>query len=580
MGIDALKKELSLTIRARYPILYLVSWEEGRVTDAIKDVAAKLGKRVYMWSVTDGFDNEQLNDAEGNKVVPALDRVVASPERAVFIFKDLHAYLDDARVVRKLRDVAGHLRRSYKTLVMLGPVLKIPVELDKEITVLDVPLPDLAEMEEILVNFLNAVRANPAIDISMEPSLLERVVKSCLGLTASEAENVLAKALVADKRFSLDDLPLIINEKKQIIRKSGILEYFELNETMDNVGGLDELKKWLKNRSYAFQEKARAFGLPDPKGVLLIGVQGCGKSLAAKATAAEWKLPLLRLDVGAVFNSFIGTSEENIRKALRTAESLAPTVLWIDEIEKGFSGGTGAGHVDAGTASRVFATFLTWLQEKEAPVFVFATANEIWDLPSEFFRKGRFDEVFFVDLPQEAERRSIFEIHLVKRAARGRQLRPRRPRAGVRRHERRRDRAVRHFRHVRGLPGRPRHRTGRHPPRHPRDRAALGHHEGEHRHPAPVGKPPRALGVRPGARRGRGAGPRGGGRGRRAGGGRIGGRRSRRRRRLVRVARRRTPGEWTRRLWCIRVGGFWRSGGFECCRHTLHAREMRSARSW
>ena len=401
MSIEELKHELSLTIRARYPILYLVSWEEERVEQAVKDVAAKLGKKIYFWTGTQGFDSEPLNMEEGNRVLPALDRVMASPERAIFVFKDLHAWLDDARVVRKLRDTAANLRRSYKTIIILSPVLRIPIELDKEVTVFDVPLPDAKEMEAILVNFLNAVRMNPNINVDMDPTLLERVVKSCLGLTASEAENVLAKALVSDRQFSLDDLPIIINEKKQIIRKSGVLEYFELSETMDNVGGLEELKKWLRSRSHAFSEKAHAFGLPDPKGVLLLGVQGCGKSLAAKATAAEWKLPLLRLDVGAIFNSYIGTSEENIRKALRTAESLAPTVLWVDEIEKGFSGVTGAGHVDAGTTARVFATFLTWLQEKKAPVFVFATANEISALPPEFFRKGRFDEIFFVDLPQE-----------------------------------------------------------------------------------------------------------------------------------------------------------------------------------
>jgi AAA+ superfamily predicted ATPase len=415
MGIERLKTEVSLTIRARYPIIYLVSWEEARVLEAMKDVATSMSKLVYTWSCTDGFDNESFNLDEGQKVNPALDRVVTSPERAIFVFKDLHAFLDDHRVVRKLRDVANHLRRSYKTVIILSPVLKIPVELEKDITVIDVPLPDEAEMSVILRNFLDAVRVHPSIEMDIDDALFGRLVRSCLGLTASEAENVLAKALVFDKRFSVDDLPRIIDEKKQIIRKTGMLEYFELNESMENVGGLDELKKWLKNRSYAFSEKARAYGLPEPKGVLLLGVQGCGKSLAAKATAAEWKLPLLRLDVGSVFNSFIGSSEENMRKAIRIAESLAPAVLWLDEIEKGFSGGIGTGQVDAGVTARVFATFLTWLQEKKAPVFVFATANEIWALPPEFFRKGRFDEVFFVDLPQGAERDSIFRIHLAKR---------------------------------------------------------------------------------------------------------------------------------------------------------------------
>jgi len=416
MGLETLKEEVSLSSRARYPILYLVSWEENRVSEALRDVAARLGKQIYFWTCTSGFDSEALNIDEGQKIGPALDRVASSPERAFFVFKDLHAFLEDRTVIRKLRDVSNNLRRSYKTLILLSPVLKIPVELDKDISVIDVPLPDAAEMAVILRRFLDAVSNNPTLEISMDEALFERVVKACLGLTASEAENVLAKAVVADKRFSVDDLPRIIDEKKQIIRKSGLLEYIELNESMDHVGGLDQLKKWLRNRSHAFTEKARAFGLPEPKGVLLLGVQGCGKSLAAKASAAEWKLPLLRLDVGSIFNSFIGSSEENIRQAIATAESLAPTILWLDEIEKGFSGGVGTGQVDAGTTSRVFATFLTWLQEKKAPVFVFATANEVWNLPPEFFRKGRFDEIFFVDLPQQSERESIFRIHLAKRA--------------------------------------------------------------------------------------------------------------------------------------------------------------------
>ncbi len=420
MGIERLKSELALSIRARYPILYLVSWEEARVQSALKEVAADLGKKIFFWACTDGFDNDALNQQEGYKVNPALDRVVGSPERAIFVFKDLHAFLEDHRVVRKLRDTADHLRRSYKTLVILSPVLKIPVELEKDVTVFDIPLPDDQEMTDILNGFLHAVETNPKVTISRDQELLERVVKACLGLTASEAENVMAKALVADRRFCFDDLPAILAEKKQIIRKSGMLEYYELDESMSHVGGLDALKNWLANRANAFTDRAREFGLPDPRGVLLLGVQGCGKSLAAKATAAEWKLPLLRLDVGMIFNSFIGSSEENMRKAIRIAESIAPTVLWLDEIEKGFSGSQGTGTVDAGTSSRVFATFLTWLQEKRVPVFVFATANQIWNLPPEFFRKGRFDEVFFVDLPQRDERKQIFVIHLKRR---GRQAR-------------------------------------------------------------------------------------------------------------------------------------------------------------
>ena len=246
--------------------------------------------------------------------------------------------------------------------------------------------------------------------------LEERVVKAALGLTESEAANVFAKILVEDRAFNLEDLPRILDEKRQIIRKTGLLEFCQLSEEMGNVGGLEALKGWLDSRSDAFSEKAREFGLPEPKGLLLLGVQGCGKSLTAKAIASQWRLPLLRLDVGAVMNAFVGSSEENMRKAIRVAESLAPCILWLDEIEKGFSGVGGRGaDGDSGTTARVFATFLTWLQEKTKPVFVIATANSIEHLPPEMLRKGRFDEIFFIDLPSGKEREEIFRIHLRRR---------------------------------------------------------------------------------------------------------------------------------------------------------------------
>jgi len=250
---------------------------------------------------------------------------------------------------------------------------------------------------------------------TLTPEERERVIDAAVGLTANEAENVFARSLVERKKFDVD---IILTEKEQIIRKSGILEYYRQDESMGDVGGLEVLKEWVRKRGHAAGQKAREFGLPAPRGILMLGVQGCGKSLSCKAVAAQLELPLLRLDVGKVFGGFVGQSEENMRRAIRMAESVAPAVLWLDELEKGFAGTQSSGISDGGTTARVFASFVTWLQEKKAAVFVVATANRIEDLPPELLRKGRFDEIFFVDLPQEVERREIFEIHLRKRMRR------------------------------------------------------------------------------------------------------------------------------------------------------------------
>jgi SpoVK/Ycf46/Vps4 family AAA+-type ATPase len=244
------------------------------------------------------------------------------------------------------------------------------------------------------------------------PEGRERIVEAALGLTLTEAQNVLAKSIVRNKTF---DVGTVLGEKKHIIRKSGILEYYEAEESLDGIGGLEILKGWLQKRRNAFTQHAREFGLPLPKGILLIGVPGCGKSLTAKAVGAAWQMPLLRLDVSKIFGGLVGASEENIRKALKTAEAVSPSILWLDEMEKGFSGTASSGQTDGGTTSRVFGTFVTWMQEKTAPVFVIATANNVHQLPPELLRKGRFDEIFFVDLPTREERKSIFDIHLKKK---------------------------------------------------------------------------------------------------------------------------------------------------------------------
>lgn len=412
-----IRNELELLIRSRYPIIYILSWEELRAKKFLEEIARSLNKEIYTWSISSGIEtNGRVIEKETSPEF-VLQYIIKSSDNAIFVLKDFHPFLTKENIssIRLFRDLAVQLKRSYKTIIILSPVLEIPSELEKDFNVLDFPLPTLEDLTSLLKSMLRSVENSKQIRISPDPLLLERAVKAALGLTENEAENVFAKALVSASSFDENDIPLIISEKQQIIRKTGLLEYFDLKEDMANVGGLNNLKQWLQERSHAFTEKARDYGLPQPKGLLLLGVQGCGKSLVSKAVASLWQLPLLRLDVGRLFNSFIGASEENMRKAIKISESIAPVVLWLDEIEKGFAGISGSGNADAGTTSRVFATFLTWLQEKTSPVFVIATANNIDHLPPELLRKGRFDEIFFVDLPSDEERNQIFSIHLKQR---------------------------------------------------------------------------------------------------------------------------------------------------------------------
>lgn len=405
--------ELETLIRARYPIIYIVSWEEKRVEDALRVITKARGKKMYQWTVTQGMVQNPLSrDDATREPLAALDFVLESRDQAVFVLKDFHAFLSDTAIVRRLRDLVYALKTSYKTLILVSPVLKLPPELEKEITVVDYALPTLEDLGTLLDSIIESVRANPQVKTEMTTEEREQVLQAALGLTATEAENVFAKSLVEKRRFDTD---VILSEKEQIIRKSAILEYYRTSEAFADVGGLDLLKDWMDKRTVAFTEKAREYGLPAPKGILILGVQGCGKSLASKAIASLWKLPLLRMDVGKIFGGLVGQSEENIRKAIRVAESTAPNIVWIDELEKGFSGTQSSGISDGGTTARVFGTFLAWLQDKTAPCFVVATANDVSALPPELLRKGRFDEIFFVDLPGTEERQEIFTIHLKKR---------------------------------------------------------------------------------------------------------------------------------------------------------------------
>ena len=427
--------ELHYLIRAQYKLIYVVSAEEDRVEEWVRslavldspvlrekwDVTNWQPRQVIKWSCSQGFKCDTA-DVPGDIRDPirALDWVANNLTRdAIVVLRDFHPFFNDPMVARRVRDLPklfeeGNAKRS---VVFLSPMVKIPMELEKDLVVVDFDLPDRQTLEIIVRQQASAGARSQRFGknfakVLESPDLQREIAEAALGLTEAEATQVFKKSSVRDKGFNLKT---ILNEKKHIIRKSGILEFYETTFGMDAVGGLNNLKDWLNKRHNAFSPAAVEFGLPPPKGILLIGVPGCGKSLSAKAISQGWQMPLLRLDVGKVFGSLVGSSEENMRRAIKTAEAVAPAILWLDELEKGFSGTKSSGSSDGGTTARVFATFLTWLQEKTSPVFVIATANDVSQLPPELLRKGRFDEIFFVDLPNREERQAILEIHLKKR---------------------------------------------------------------------------------------------------------------------------------------------------------------------
>ncbi|MEU4776977.1 AAA family ATPase [Micromonospora sp. NPDC023633] len=416
---------LSQMLKARFPVLYVESSEEQRVVAEVCAVAhdatlVRTPRAVWTWSLTTGLVQP---DGVARKGTTDPDDALAAALRvdhpSVLIFKDLHpAHGSGDRpgtpgVVRRLRDVVAAFKAGPvpRTLVLVSPVLHIPVELEKDVTIVDFPLPTETEIRRVLDGMIAANSASGRIRIALDDLGRERLAKAALGLTLHEAENAFARAMVNDGVLDGSDLAVVHEEKRQTVRKSGLLEFVDAAVDLVDVGGLENLKRWLAKRDGSWLAEAAAYGLPAPRGVLITGVPGCGKSLTAKAIASAWGLPLLRLDVGRVFAGLVGSSEQNMRTAIRTAEATAPCVLWVDEIEKGFVGGAG----DSGTSARVFGSFLTWMQEKAKPVFVIATANDFERLPPELLRKGRFDEIFFVDLPTRAERASIWRVHLARR---------------------------------------------------------------------------------------------------------------------------------------------------------------------
>ena len=397
-------QQIDVLVRSRYSLLYVLTHEERRMERYLTRLGRSQHLDIYRWRATSGLvqpDGEVVDATREAHL--ALHFCLGVPSPAIFIFYDFHQHISDPFVIRTLRDLEGILADRGQAVLIVSPTLNIPTELDKDITLIEVPLPDKKEVGAMF----DELAAQD--DMSIHPSDRELLVRAALGLTANEIRRALTRIRMTGGQLDQRDVPRLIDEKRRAIRKSRFLEFYDQADSMVTVGGMDNLKTWLEQRALGFSDDARKYGLPSPRGLFLLGVQGCGKSLMAKAVAGLWNVPLLRLDVGAVFQ-VQERAELSLRETIRVAESLAPVVLWIDELEKGFLATKDEG------GGRGLGTFLTWMQEKTLPVFVVATANDVRMLPPELLRKGRFDEIFFVDLPNVHERLAILEIHLRHRS--------------------------------------------------------------------------------------------------------------------------------------------------------------------
>ena len=409
-----LKEELIRYLDAGYPILYINSYEELKTDRIIRKAVGK--RRILEWNGAVGlcdFDTKQpiLNENTPLDAVLSLLMTDDELDRKLLVLKDVTAYLDNAEIIAKLRYICRTIENGTDTgIIIVSSEVKIPKDLEKYITILEMEYLTEDEIAALVNQFVSELEQEESIS----PVLMEKMIIAFKGLSEYDIENLLAASISTFGRFTEESLGLILEQKRQMIMKSNILEMVSVREKPEDIGGLENLKKWLRRKAAVFQavSKARAFGVDMPKGVLIAGIPGCGKSLTAKATAGLFKVPLLRLDMGRIMGMYVGESEKNMRDALALADAISPCVLWVDELEKAFAGAGGSGHE---VTIRLFGTLLTWMQEKTSPVFVLATANDISKLPSELLRKGRFDDIFYVDLPNAEERKKIIEIHLQKR---------------------------------------------------------------------------------------------------------------------------------------------------------------------
>jgi SpoVK/Ycf46/Vps4 family AAA+-type ATPase len=407
-------RDLEILIRSRYSVVAVDTLEEDRLVELLGRVARRLDVPLYTWSRTQGLVREGKDQATYDTADPfkMLAHLEAAAAPGVVLLADFHPYLEDPLLVRKLREVLPAFTSDRRGLVLSGHGVRLPPEIGKQGVPYRLSLPDLTEIQAELRNVVRQAAREEEVRIEIGEEEADRMARELQGLTRDEIRRTLRRAMVADGRLTRADMDLIRAAKRESLGQTGLLEFIPTTE-LEPIGGMGGLRSWLDKRRNALGEEARDFGLEPPRGVLLMGVQGCGKSLMARNVAAEWDLPLVRLDPGALYDKYVGETERNLRQALDTADAMSPVVLWVDEIEKGFA--RDGGEADGGVSGRLLGTFLTWLQERESRVFVVATANDVDRLPPELLRKGRFDEIFFVDLPGASERRDILALHLARR---------------------------------------------------------------------------------------------------------------------------------------------------------------------
>ncbi|NIP27490.1 MAG: AAA family ATPase [Phycisphaerae bacterium] len=401
-----------------YCCISIVTYEEQYALELVRQVALGLNRDLWIWSVAggvrDGLLAESLFIADTESPAAGLRNFTNAKEGSICLTLDLAEYLKGGMTLRILRDIIELFKKNGRTLVMIDKDDKLPDVIRSFARPFAISFPDKDELKEIIRKTLQRFHRKKPIEVGISQRGFDTIIRNLSGLTRRQAEQIIVDTVTEDRRFDDDDINDVIANKRRIIQRGGLLEYIQTPLDLSEIGGMRHLKKWLEERKKAFTSKAEEFGLRAPRGVLMLGVQGAGKSLCAKAIATAWHQPLLRLDPSALYASYIGESERNLRDALHQTEAMAPVILWIDEIEKGFASAASQS-TDGGLSKRMFGTLLTWMQEHEAPVFVIATANDIEALPPELLRKGRFDEIFFVDLPTEKVRKEIFAIHLRKR---------------------------------------------------------------------------------------------------------------------------------------------------------------------
>lgn len=409
--------ELLLLINSRHPIITVETSEESRVEALLAEISIQLSVPFFVWSITTGLvrrgnDQAMYETEDPERVLAAIAQMRGD---AIFLLRDMARYFSNDKILRRMRELAASFREVRRSIIISAPVMDTPRELQDDVVTFHLALPDAPLLLRVTQATIAEFGANARFKITLPPEGTRRLAESLAGLTLDEARRTLAKCLIARNRCDEQTIAEVLEAKRAALRQEGVLEYLQAAESFSELAGMNRLKEWLRKRKGAMTPEGRAFGLEPPKGILITGVQGCGKSLCAKCVAGEWGLQLARLDAGALYDKFIGESEKRLRKALEIAEQLAPMILWVDEIEKGFAASGASADVDAGLTQRILATLLTWLQDRQGGVFLVATSNNLSQLPPELLRKGRFDEIFFVDLPGSEARAELFRIHLKKR---------------------------------------------------------------------------------------------------------------------------------------------------------------------